>query len=179
MSNDLVLSGVDEVLGKFASITDDVKYRGGRSALRKAANLIRNAAAENASAVDDPGTANSIPLNVASRWNGRLWKSKGDLGFRIGVLGGARQYFDTRENRRKRRAGSTYVTDGSKNNPGGDTHYWRHIEFGTQFIPAKPFMRRALAENVQAATDMFLKEYQKALDRAIKRARKITGRSQK
>jgi HK97 gp10 family phage protein len=170
------LTGVDDVVGKFASITDDVKYRGGRSSLRKASELIRAAAEENAAAIDDPLTPNSIAANVATRWNGRLWKSKGDLGFRIGLLGGARQYFNTRENRRKRRAGSTYTTDGGKGNPGGDTHYWRHIEFGTQHIPANPFMRRALAENIQAATDKFVSEYKRAIDRAIKRARKLVGR---
>lgn len=179
MANDVVLSGVDDLLGKFASITHDVKYKGGRSSLRQAANLIRNAAQKNADAIDNPATRNSVALNVASRWNGRLWKSKGDLGFRIGILGGARQYANTRENRRKRRAGGAYVSDGSKNNPGGDTYYWRHIEFGTQFIAASPFMRRALAENIQAATDMFMDQYQKALDRAIKRARKMNGRSLK
>jgi hypothetical protein len=39
-------------------------------------------------------------------------------------------------------------------------------------MPAQPFMRNALADNVEAATAMFISEYDKALDRAIKRATK-------
>ena len=38
--------------------------------------------------------------------------------------------------------------------------------------PAQPFARRALSENIQAATDEFINQYNKALDRAIKRGQR-------
>jgi HK97 gp10 family phage protein len=39
-------------------------------------------------------------------------------------------------------------------------------------MAARPFMRPALSENTAQATDIFVKEYEKAIDRAIKRAAK-------
>ena len=61
---------------------------------------------------------------------------------------------------------------GDKTNPGGDTFYWRFIEFGTQKIGARPIMRPALTDNVTTATTEFVTHFSKALDRAIARARK-------
>ncbi len=83
------LTGVDELLGKLESITDDMKRKGGRAALRKAANIIANRAKANASRLDDPATGRSIADNIAVRWNGREFKRNGNLAFRIGVLHGA------------------------------------------------------------------------------------------
>ena len=40
------IEGLEELLGKLESVTDDVKRKGGRSALRKAAQLIANKAKE-------------------------------------------------------------------------------------------------------------------------------------
>lgn len=65
-----------------------------------------------------------------------------------------------------------------KDNPGGDTWYWRLVEFGTEKTGAKPFMRPALANHTDKATNVFLTEYSKSIDRAIKRAAKTRdGRS--
>jgi len=141
------LQGIDSLLNKFASISDEVKKKGGRSSLRKAANLIAEKARQNARAIDDPETPASIPNNIAVRWNGRLNKRTGDLGFRVGVLGGAQPQ-------------------------PGNVGYWRFLEFGTETSIAKPFMRPALANNINEATSVFLREYEKAIDRAIKRAAK-------
>lgn len=156
------LEGLDSILGKFQEIEQDVKKRGGRFALRKAAQVVRDQARRNAEALDDPLTSNSIAENIVERWSSRRFKRTGDLGFRIGVLGGAM-------------GAATAVgelTGSGKNNPGGDTFYWRFLEFGTQDIPARPFMRRALSDNITKATSEFVNQYDKALDRAIRRARK-------
>ncbi|HBZ8058251.1 TPA: HK97 gp10 family phage protein [Klebsiella pneumoniae] len=72
------LTGVDELLGKLESITDDMKRKGGRAALRKAANIIANRAKANASRLDDPATGRSIADNIAVRWNGREFKRNGN-----------------------------------------------------------------------------------------------------
>lgn len=151
------ITGLDSLLGKLDSVTDDVKRKGGRFALRKAAQVIRDAAKQNAKRIDDPQTAADISANLVERWNGRLFKRTGDLGFRVGVMGGA--------GGRKSGAEQSSL-------PGGDTRHFRYVEFGTEKTAARPFLRPALESNIGAATDVFVREYERALDRALKRAAK-------
>lgn len=152
------LTGVDELLGKLDSITDDMKRKGGRAALRKAANVIANRAKANARRLDDPETGRSIADNIAVRWNGREFKRNGNLGFRIGVLHGAVL---------KRHP------DKAKNAP---TPHWRLLEFGTENIRAQPIMRPAAENGAEEAMNTFVEEYGKSIDRTIARAAKKGGR---
>lgn len=75
---DFSIIGLDSLLGKLDSISDDLRRRGGRAALRRAGNVIVNKARENASRIDDPHTGRSIAANIAMRWNGRLFKTTGN-----------------------------------------------------------------------------------------------------
>ncbi len=75
------LTGVDELMGKLESISDDMKRKGGRAALRKSANVIANRAKANAQRLDDPETGRSIADNIAVRWNGREFKRNGNRPF--------------------------------------------------------------------------------------------------
>ncbi|MFK3708177.1 HK97-gp10 family putative phage morphogenesis protein [Klebsiella sp. NPDC088457] len=152
------LTGVDELLGKLESITDDMKRKGGRAALRKAANVIANRAKANARRLDDPETGRSIADNIAVRWNGREFKRNGNLAFRIGVLHGAVL---------KRHP------DKAKNAP---TPHWRLLEFGTENMRAQPIMRPAAENGAEEAMNTFVEEYGKTIDRAIARASKKGGR---
>lgn len=149
--------GLDSLLGKLESVTDDVKRKGGRSSLRRAAMIVVEKAKEGAAKIDDPETGRSIAANIALRWNGRLFKRTGDLGFRIGVLHGA------------------VLKDGGETSANSPTPHWRLLEFGTEKMRAQPFMRKALADNISAVTNTFVSEYEKAIDRAIKRAKKAQG----
>ena len=151
------LTGLDSLLGKLESVSYDVKRKGGRSALRKAAQAIRDAAKQNAARLDDPETAANISANIVERWNGRLFKRTGDLGFRVGVMGGV---------------GGSKSGPELSGLPGGDTRHFRYIEFGTEYVRARPIMRPALEQNIGLATDIFLREFEKSVDRAIKRAAK-------
>lgn len=151
------IQGAEELLAKIKSVNNDLRYKGGRFALRKAANLVRDAAKANAEKLDDPATAEHIAENVAVRWSGRQFKATGDLAFRVGILGGARQTKDQ---------GS------GKQNPGGVTFHWRFLEHGTEKQRARPFMLPALTNNIDAATTEFAKSYNKAIDRALTRAAK-------
>lgn len=151
------LIGLDSLLAKFEAITYDVKRKGGRSALRKAAQIVANKAKDGARRLDDAQTGRSIADNIALRWNGRLFKRSGDLGFRIGVLHGAVLP--------KKGA----PADTAANAP---TPHWRLLEFGTERMRAQPFMRPALENNIAEVTSTFVTEYEKAIDRAIKRAAK-------
>ena len=150
----LKLNGIDIVRQKLQLVSDETKYRSGRFALRKAAQLIADKLRQNAELVDDPATPNNIPRNVDIRWNAKRFRQDGQLGFRIGIMGGA---------------GGNANTNEYAGNPGGDTRYWRFLEFGTKKMMPQPFFRKSLAENSQAAIDEFIKQYKLSLDRAIKR----------
>lgn len=159
-SIDFSLTGLDEVLGKIASVKNDVTLKGGRFALRKAANLVVDAAKGNAANINDPTTGRSIADNIALRFSSRRFKQSGDLMFRVGVLQGAVLP----------KPGEEADTGG-----GGPTPHWRLIEFGTENMPANPFMRRALSDNIDAVIGAFVTNYDKALARAIKRAAKVAA----
>lgn len=148
------LTGVDELVATLREVTYETKRKGGRTALRKAAQLIRDKAKHGATHLDDAKTGRQIAANIAERWNGRLNKQTGDLGFRVGVLHGS--VIRERGN-----------PDQGTNGP---TPHWRLLEFGTEKMRAQPFMRPALENNVGEAINVFATEYEKALARAIKRA---------
>lgn len=166
------LVGADELIGRLEEIDFDMKRKGGRYALRRASNLIAKKAKAGAERLNRSETPENIALNVSVRWNSREWKRNRNLAFRVGILGGSRIYTRNKTNVRKGRAGQSYTTQGDKSNPGGDTWYWRFLEFGTETMQARPFLRPAIEQNKSAAIQEFITEYGKALDRAIKRARK-------
>lgn len=150
----LQTNGITQLKERLKLVGDETKYRSGRFALRKAAAVIAGKLEENAKMVDDPTTPNSIPRNVSFRWNGRRYRATGQLGFRVGIMGGA---------------GGNAKTDEFRANPGGDTRYWRHLEFGTKKAAPKPFFRKTMADNAQKAMDEFINQYRKAIDRALKK----------
>jgi len=174
------LKGADELLIKLKRVSDETKLKGGWSALRKAAQLVAIAAADQWRQIDDKETGRSIADNIALpgvsakgnstlkfkgvRKNNRLFKATGDLGFRVGVQGTARP-----EPREEGADGKLKPVDKSK---GAPTPHWRLLEFGTSKIPANGIMRGALTNNIGKATDTFMQEYDKVLDRAIKKAAK-------
>jgi HK97 gp10 family phage protein len=159
------LEGAQALSIKMKGLSNDLQYKGGRSALRKAANIIRNTAIENAAQIDDSSTAEEIGKNIVVRWSTKTFKQTGDLAFRIGVLGGARQ------SSQKYKDIGVFAGKG-KANPGGDTFYWRFLEFGTETAPAKPFMRKALSSKVQEVQREFIQQYSKAIDRYLAKAAK-------
>ena len=116
-------------------------------------------AKDGAERIDDKQTGRSISDNIALRWNGRLFKQTGDLGFRIGVLHGA------------------VLAAGGDLGQNAPTPHWRLIEFGTEKMAAAPFMRPALANSISEVTSTFVTEYEKAIDRAIRRAAKKAASS--
>ena len=149
------MNGVDELVKKLEGLKYDMIKKGGRFALRKAAQVIREQAKANARRVDDSETGRSIANNITEKWNGRVNKKTGDLAFRIGVNQGA-----------------VLAKKGEKPDlaAGGPTPHWRLLEFGTEKMAARPFMVPAIEQSAQAATDKFITEYGKALDRALKKA---------
>jgi len=147
------MNGIDDLNKKLEGLKYDVQKKGGRFALRKAAQVVRDAARQNAQAVDNSATGRSIAKNITEKWSSRLNKQTGDLGFRVGVSGGAKLPKDN-------------VDEGA----GGPTPHWRLLEFGTEKMAARPFFGKALPENAQKATDVFIDQFGRAIDRALKKA---------
>ena len=163
MANEM--TGLDEVIEKIRLLgkPKKVKNAATRSA-RKAMNIVKKAAIQNAKGLDDKDSSNRIWKNIITK------PSKTKDGFvmmKVGVKGGARKYPNTAPNRRKGVVGQTYETGGSSKNAGGDTWYWRFLEFGSATNNAKPFLRPALNSNIQAAEAEFKRSFSEELDKEI------------
>eukprot|EP00456_Euglypha_rotunda_P060194 TRINITY_DN50387_c0_g1_i5.p1 TRINITY_DN50387_c0_g1~~TRINITY_DN50387_c0_g1_i5.p1 ORF type:complete len:151 (-),score=16.54 TRINITY_DN50387_c0_g1_i5:11-463(-) len=130
------IDGLDELVAKLEGLSYETRRKGGRTALRKAAQLVANAAKDGARRHDDPDTGRSIADNIVVRWDAKRFKRTGDLAFRVGVLKGAILPKDGES------------VDASV---GAPTPHWRLIEFGTSKMRAQPFMRPALAEKIGRA----------------------------
>lgn len=149
----------DNVLGKLKAFPVAIGKKGARFAMRKAANLVANAAKENARKLDDPQTASAIAENIAVRFSNRTFKRTGNVLFRVGVMGGA--------------GGNLSEKDQAAGLPGGDTRHWRLLEFGTSRTRARPFMRPALENNINKATDEFIRQLDRWIARNLKNIDKI------
>ena len=174
------IEGLEAINAKLAQLADDSRNKPAKFALLKAAQLVRDAARANAAAVNDPKTPEEIAKNVTVRFSTKLYRQSGLIQYRVGILGGARSPSRSAEYSRRARArrgvpslGDLGEIEGKgKGNPGGDTFYWRFLEFGTEKQKAQPFLRRALERNVGRAIAEFTKHYDKAITRAIKRQSK-------
>ena len=152
-TSDLKLEGLDEFNKKIAELTDIKKVRSrAHSSARKAMQLVQMVAMIGAARIDDPTTREAIQENIVVR-AGKT-RSINEVRMRVGVLGGAAV------NGKSDRAKLSAL-------PGGETVYWRYLEFGTSKMPAVPFMRTALSENIQKVTDEFAKHFMKSLETAI------------
>lgn len=159
------LTGADTLVDRLSKFTPKLQQAAGKRAARKAMAIVRKAAQVNARQFDDPASPQRVWKNLYLQQSRRQSKAVGGVVMRLGILGGARQYANTTENRRKGRVGGTYKTGGDKGNPGGDTWYWRFREFGTQHENAKPFLRPALENNVQSVSSTLITELNKEIDR--------------
>lgn len=149
----LKIEGLDEFNKKIADLTDVKKVRSrANTSARKAMQLVQIVAVISAARIDDPTTREAIQENIVVR-AGKT-RSINETCMRVGVLGGAA--VNGRSNRAKLSA-----------LPGGETVYWRYLEFGTSKMPAVPFMRPALANNTSQVTDEFAKTFMKSIETAI------------
>ena len=161
------IEGLDDVTAKMRELSNPRKQKNAatRSA-RKAMAVVRKAAIANAKALDDSKSPERIWKNI------QVKASKTKQGFvlmKVGVRGGAMSYANTTANRRANRVGETYATSGSKDNPGGETFYWRFVELGTSRTAAKPFLRPALNNNMESVQSSFVDDFSAQLDKEISR----------
>jgi HK97 gp10 family phage protein len=165
MADEFTLHGTDIAVRRLREFPVKLQKRGLKAAVRKGANIVKQSAQAGAKQIDDPLTAESVAKNIAVQYATRESKRAGGVVYRVGVLGGAKQFANTRGNRRRSRAGQAYETAGDQGNPGGNTWYWRFIELGTSRIKARPFMQSALESNVERATDAIASELNVQIDK--------------
>lgn len=145
------INGVDDILRGLTKLENAGKLKAARSALLQSANVVKKSAAAKAKAIDDPSTANDISKNVVSRFDRQAFRKTGNVKYRVGIAGGAKQN-----------------GKGGKGGKGGDTFYWRFLEFGTQHIAARPFLRPAIDENKAVAVDKFASAIKKQINKVSK-----------
>lgn len=143
------LTGVDELSARLKVLRHEVSGKAGRRALGKAVTLVARAARQNAERVDDPETGRRIRDNIGRRFRGRYFRRTGDLMISVGVL------------TKRGRIPKGNPDEGAK----GATPHWHLVELGTERSRAQPFLRPALAENINPAIDKFSAELSKELDK--------------
>lgn len=160
------INGLDELLAKFAGVSEEMSGSAANLAARDAAQYVAKQAWKRAMYLDDRESAEKIARNIyrpPNKFPGVRKKSKKFLpsdavGYRVGVLGGA---------------GGNRPTEDFADLPGGDTRHWRFLEFGSENNKATPFLRPALAESAQKVVAIFVKSYDERLEKAVKRRNRI------
>lgn len=146
------LRGFDEVTKRMRGIPIALRQKVGRSAFGSAARAVTTAAKENALKVDDSETGRTIASNVVQRFRSRYFKSTGDLMISVGVA--------TEKGR---------IPPGNPDTgPKGNTPHWHLIELGTEKMAAQPFLRPALADNVDRVQEVFASKLSQQLDKLLK-----------
>lgn len=148
----------DEVLKKLASVPSGIAKTYLRKALNKGGNIVKAAAVARAKRFDRPGTPKKVYEEIVVRANARLGKASGGYAISIGVKGGAKHYVSNKNNRTAQRVGKRYEGP-------GNVYYWRFLEFGTSKMKAQPFMRPALANNVDSVTSAVVSELNSGIDK--------------
>lgn len=143
------ITGLDDVVSKLQRLANPRRTKSiARKAARQAMNIVRDAARNNAKAIDDPETSEKIFKNI--KVSAGKTRNPNEIVMRVGVDGGA-----------------SFTNPNPKPTSGGDTRHWRWIEYGKSGVPAVPFMRPALANNIQQVTNKFAEVFDAELDKEL------------
>lgn len=152
------LTGLGPALDRLKKLPYDLQKKSLRSAMRKGMNIVKKSAQQAARPLDDPKTSRQVWKEIVVRNSARLGKQHGGIAMQVGVKGGAKQYIDSSKNRKQGRVGESYEGPGK-------VFYWRFLEFGTSKMRARPFMRPALANNVDKVISTIASALNKYLDK--------------
>lgn len=166
---------VDIILSRLASLQTNFAKNAMRRSMRKGLKPIQKQAIANAMRFDDPKSLEMIWKNIVIH-SGKI-RDKDKLKMRVGVLGGARSQSKDAiksRNRRARKGIPSLASLGEmegrgKGNPGGDTWYWRFLEFGTSKMGARPFMRPAMLSKKDEVFSTITKLMREELDKEVKK----------
>jgi len=143
------MSGFEQVSRRLEALPGKVRGRIARKAIGAAALVIRREARKNALNVDDPETGRRIADNIGQRMRTRHNRMTGEVRVSVGVLS---------EHGR--------IPSGNPDTgPRGNTPHWHLIELGTDKMRAQPFLRTALAQNIDAAINRFAVVFTRELNK--------------
>lgn len=149
---DTKIHDLDAIKRKIEKLPQRLGNNAARRALRKGANVFRDAARVNAKKIDDPETREQIFKNISVASGGsKREKRVGGVMVRVGVRGGARP------------------TSGDNGAPGGNTTHWRFVHFGVPSlgIPARPFLSAAMNSQAGKAADVTIEALNKEFDKEL------------
>lgn len=169
MASTVKVEGLAELLRTLQSLPAAIAAKSGgpvRSALFRAAKVIRDAARANA-----PIRTGALRKAIFI-YRDRNPAAEGHTEqYKIGV----RKVRLNRKERKQLRELLDKMKDQGINarvvSVEGDPYYWRFVEFGTARTKANPFMRNALDQNHGQALDEFVNSFRKGIANAVKRAR--------
>lgn len=147
------INGVDSLLERMRALPVELRQKPARSALGKAARVIREQARVNALSIDDPETSRVIADNIVQRYRGKYSKRTGDVMISVGVA------------TERGRIPKGNPDDGSN----GNTPHWHLQELGTEKMAAQPFLRPAADAKAGEAMNVFASELDKTLTRLARR----------
>lgn len=157
---DIKIEGLDDVIAAMLALPDSITKNAAPFAMRKGANVVAREAKARA-----PVRTGNLRDRIAVRKRKR--KPAGvAIAYSVGILGGASAtYGNTKSNRRKGLVGKSYQKQDT-------AFYWRFLEFGTEKLAAKPFLRPAFDAAGQAAIDAIADGFRTGLTRAVTKALK-------
>lgn len=153
MSLDWTVQGLDDFDLRMLNLKVSLQKKIIRKAARRAMIPVRDDARIAAKALDDAETPNAIWKNIAIVPQKN--PDPNTVGMMVGVRGGAQSKSGKKE------LGST------AGRPGGDTWYWRLVEFGTSHSAAFPFMRQSFRKNLSNVESQFADEVSTGIDEAV------------
>ena len=170
MSVEFNIEGLDEVQEKLKRLGNPrLMKNAARRSMRKAMAIVRDAARANAKGLDDPETAEKIWKNIAIA-AGKT-RNQNEVVMRVGVNGGAgaNKYSKSivMKERRKKGEPKQVLAENTIALTGGNTRHFRYLELGTSEMPATPFLRPALQNNIQAVTNSFAENFNKEIDKEL------------
>lgn len=149
MSVEFNIEGLEEVQEKLKRLANPrLMKNAARRSMRRAMAIVRDAARSAAKNIDDPQTAEKIWKNIAIA-AGKT-RNPNEVVMRVGVRGGA-----------------SFSNPNPPNTSGGDTRHFRWVEFGSANNPPTPFLRPALANNIQSVTNSFAENFNKEIDKEL------------
>ncbi|MCH7307569.1 hypothetical protein MMO38_05335 [Acinetobacter sp. NIPH 1852] len=164
------LNGVESVVNKLELLGNPklAKKLSARSA-RKAMTLVKNAGVANASLIDDFETSEQISKNIVVR-AGKS-KDRNSVRMRVGVKGGT-EFWRIHKNmvRKNNTSGENERVPNPYYTPvPNNTSYWWHVELGTSYSMAIPFLRPALDNNIDVVTRTFSVDFMAGIDEELRK----------
>lgn len=158
------VEGLENVLRNLQALPKELVSKSGgpaKNALRKGANVIRDEAIARA-----PRDSGFLATQIVSKRDSKPQYVNASEHYWVGIKGGAkRKYANTSRNRGKGRVGKGYQVE-------GNAYYWRFLEFGSEKMTPRPFLRPAFESKAGEALDTIVRELNSGIDNIVRKMRK-------